>query len=75
MPANRYFASDGIHLSMSGLKRVLNALDITVKLVVNYDVCVYSSQRPKWSTARSASYLPEEIYKYFQQKLKTDAKW
>ena len=35
IPASRYFGSDGIHLSMSGLKRFLNALDITVKLVVN----------------------------------------
>lgn len=43
LPATRYYNSDSIHLSHSGLKRLLNAIDVSVKLVANYDLCTFRS--------------------------------
>lgn len=43
LPATRYYSTDSIHLSQSGLKRLLNAIDISVRLVENYDLCTFRS--------------------------------
>ena len=41
--ATRYYSTDSIHLSQSGLKRLLKAIDISVRLVENYDLCTFRS--------------------------------
>ena len=44
-PPNRYYNYDGIHLSHSGVKRLLDAINGSVKIVVNYDLCVFSNTK------------------------------
>lgn len=50
----RYFASDYIHLSQSGLKRLLGTINSKVEIVQNFDKCGYSrsaqSSRPRSSS-------------------------
>ena len=43
LPACRYFSNDGIHLSHSGIKRLLDAMNTTTKIVVDYELCVFSN--------------------------------
>ena len=43
IPTRRYYSSDGIHLSHSGVKRLLDAMNTSVKIVVDYELCVFSS--------------------------------
>ena len=43
VPTKRYYSNDGIHLSHSGVKRLLDAMDKSVKIVVDYELCVFSS--------------------------------
>ncbi|MEW8547726.1 MAG: GDSL-type esterase/lipase family protein [Candidatus Thiodiazotropha sp.] len=43
LPAGRYFSNDGIHLSHSGIKRLLDAINTTIKIVVDYQLCVFAS--------------------------------
>ena len=43
VPTSRYYSNDGIHLSHSGVKRLLDAMDKSVKIVVDYELCVFSS--------------------------------
>ena len=45
LPPNRYYNYDGIHLSHSGVKRLLDAINGSVKIVVNYDLCVFSNTK------------------------------
>ena len=42
LPASRYFSNDGIHLSHSGIKRLLDAMNTTTKIVVDYGLCVFN---------------------------------
>ena len=39
----RYYSRDGIHLSHSGIKRLLDALNRNVNIVGNFDLCVYKT--------------------------------
>ena len=41
IPAGRYFNKDGIHLSSSGVKRFVDAISTSVKIVVDFDQCVF----------------------------------
>ena len=43
LPTSRYFSNDGIHLSHSGIKRLLDAMNTTTKIVVDYELCVFSN--------------------------------
>ncbi|MCG7869795.1 MAG: hypothetical protein JAY74_25920, partial [Candidatus Thiodiazotropha taylori] len=47
MPAYRYYGSDGIHMSSSGTKRLLNAIDDSVKIVTNYALCTFNRVAPQ----------------------------
>ena len=42
IPTERYFSSDGIHLSRSGVKRLLDAINSSIEIVENYELCVFS---------------------------------
>ena len=42
VPTERYYSIDGIHLSRSGVKRLLDAINSTVKIVDKYEMCVFS---------------------------------
>ena len=44
MPTARYFAPGGIHLSNSGIKRLLQAIDSRI-LIDDFDQCIYKSNR------------------------------
>ena len=37
----RYYGNDGIHLSNSGIKRLLHAINVHIQLVDDFDQCVY----------------------------------
>ena len=37
------FSNDDIHLSHSGIKRLLDAMNTTTKIVVDYELCVFSN--------------------------------
>ena len=39
----QYYSRDGIHLSHSGIKRLLYALNRKVNIVANFDLCVYQT--------------------------------
>ena len=41
LPAGRYFNNDGIHLSSSGVKRFVDAISTSVKIVVDFQQCVF----------------------------------
>ena len=43
LPASRYISNDGIHLSHSGIKRLLDATNTTTKIVVDYELYVFSN--------------------------------
>ena len=43
LPASRYFSNDGIHLYHSGKKRLLDAMNTTTKIVVDYELCMFSN--------------------------------
>ena len=47
VPTERYFSKDGIYLSRSGVKRLLDAINSAtiIHVVGNYDLCVFSSPR------------------------------
>ena len=41
----RYYAQDGIHLSNSGIKRLLHAMNSRAHLVEDFDLCVFTPHR------------------------------
>lgn len=41
LPATRYYAEDGIHLSTSGLRRLLDAINTSVNVVRDFKTCVF----------------------------------
>ena len=45
VPPTRYYAHDGIHLSNSGIKRLLHAMDSHSHLVEDFDKCVFTPHR------------------------------
>ena len=45
VPMGRYYSEDGIHLSHSGTKRLLDAWNKHVTIVKDYDQCVYQASR------------------------------
>ncbi|MCG7875881.1 MAG: hypothetical protein JAY75_14380 [Candidatus Thiodiazotropha taylori] len=44
-PTARYFADDGVHLSNSGVKRLLHAIDSKVHIINNFESCTYPPRR------------------------------
>ena len=42
IPTERYFSSNGIHLSQSGVKRLLDAINSSIEIVNSYELCVFS---------------------------------
>ena len=52
MPMSRYFSEDGIHLSHSGTKRLLDAWNKHITIVKDYDQCVYQASRYPRKTYR-----------------------
>ena len=45
-PSTRYFLQDGIHLTASGTKRLLDALNRVFPFVADFDNCVFNGKRP-----------------------------
>ena len=45
-PSTRYFLQDGIHLTASGTKRLLDALNRIFPFVADFDICVFNGKRP-----------------------------
>ena len=45
MAMSRYFSEDGIHLSHSGTKRLIDAWNKHITIVKDYDQCVYQASR------------------------------
>ena len=43
-PTSRYFRDNGIHLSNSGIKRLLHANDTKVHIVADVELCTYKSR-------------------------------
>ena len=43
LPTSRYFGNDGIHLSGSGVKRLLHAIDCKIHIVADFDLCTFKS--------------------------------
>ncbi|MCG8095216.1 MAG: hypothetical protein JAZ17_16625, partial [Candidatus Thiodiazotropha endolucinida] len=41
IPTERYFSKDGLHLTRSGVKRLLDAINTNILIVDNYDHCVF----------------------------------
>lgn len=44
LPTSRYFGDDGIHLSNSGIKRLLHAIESRVHIIADFDLCTYKSR-------------------------------
>ena len=51
LPASRYFSNDGIHLSHSGIKSLLDAMNTTTKIMVDYELFVFSNLRHRTRAA------------------------
>ena len=67
IPTERYFSSDGIHLSRSGVKRLLDAINSSIEIVENYELCVFSrpaNQRNAIDWKRNT--LPNQGQRYLQ---------
>ena len=47
LPYSRYFPNDGIRLSNSGIKRLLDALNRHVDIVNDFQLCVFQSRFKK----------------------------
>ena len=47
MPSSRYFSKDGIHLSSSGTKRLLDAWNRHVNIVHDLGLCVFQASKFK----------------------------
>ena len=47
IPTARYFAPDGIHLSNSGIKRLLHVIDSRIPLFNDFDQCIYKPCRTR----------------------------
>lgn len=45
LPASRYFSRDGIHMSHSGVKRLLDAVSTSITIVADYNLCVFSNYK------------------------------
>ena len=50
VPTERYFSSDGIHLSRSGVKRLLDSINSTINIVDKYELCVFSTPESQRNT-------------------------
>ena len=42
LPLARYYSDDGIHLSISGLKKLLDARSIATQIVSDFETCVFT---------------------------------
>ena len=47
MPTDRYYGNDGIHLSNSGIKRLLHAIESHIHLIDDFDKCIFSPRRTR----------------------------
>ena len=45
LPAGRFFSRDGIHLSNSGTKRLVDAISINVDIVHDFQLCIFQNRR------------------------------
>ena len=52
LPSSRYFSSDGIHLSLSGIKRLLDALSTLISSVI----LIYAYSRGQTSRRKGLSH-------------------
>ena len=41
MPSARYYSNDGIHLSRSDIKRLVDALNRHIEIVTDFNFCVF----------------------------------
>ena len=44
LPTIRYFGDDGIHLTNSGIKRLLHAIDSKIHIDSDFELCTYNSR-------------------------------
>ena len=47
MPTARYYGNDGIHLSNSGIKRLLHAIESHIHLIDDFDKCIFPPRRTR----------------------------
>ena len=45
LPAGRFFSRDGIHLSNSGTKRLVDAISSKVDIVHDFQLCIFQNRR------------------------------
>ncbi|MCG7879539.1 MAG: hypothetical protein N0C90_24890, partial [Candidatus Thiodiazotropha endolucinida] len=55
LPASRYFGRDGIHMSHSGIKRLIDAVNTSVKIVADYNLCVFSSYKTQLQRGQTSN--------------------
>ena len=58
LPTSRYFGDDGIHLSNSGIKRLLHTIDSEVHIVSDFELCTYKSR----GSVNGMVYAPQRTY-------------
>ena len=51
--ATRFYSQDGIHLTSSGVKRLLDAINRQHQIVVDFNNCVFGTKRPSNFLGRS----------------------
>ena len=47
LPTTRYYSGDGIHLSHSGIKRLLDAVNVSMKTVQDFELCVFGQLKAR----------------------------
>ena len=45
LSTSRYYSNDGIHMSHSGIKRLVGATNTSTKLVVEYQLCTFGKSK------------------------------
>ena len=51
LPIQRFFSKDGIHLTHSGVERLLNAIN-NISIIEDYDLSVFNGPKPRRSSVR-----------------------
>ena len=55
LPCGRYYDTDGIHMSHSGTKRLIHALNKHVLVAHDFQSCVFRGQQQSWGNRRRPS--------------------
>ena len=55
LPCGRYYDTDGIHMSHSGAKRLIHAINKHVLVAHDFQSCVFRGQQQSWGNRRRPS--------------------